>query len=369
MALVVIGILAIVALALLLGLRRGQPRRLRRAGGALPEPGGAPDASAIASGEPLQNRTPAVIESEPPAQQAARLDALRLLQGLAFGTPITAPPSSSAHDAIASTVRMSLASIVDKPNYAPRRPLLLPKLVQAMNDDQMSRRELSRIIAGDPALAGSLLRLANSPFYRLTREPIESLDRAVAVLGIEGMRSLIAAALLQPVFRVSGGSFAHFGDITWQHTLFAATGAEAHAAILENSDPFAAQLLSLMMGLSTIIVFRVTLDEFMSRQVAPQAAVMAQLINAQSAIVARHVAASWELSPRIDAALADQIESPLAPRSALGRSLQFGEFIGALAVLRARKVIDDAAAMAALHSGGEHAGAYERIWGRLTAAR
>ena len=88
----------------------------------------------------------------------------------------------------------------------------LPKLLQAINDETASRGALSQIIAGDPALAGNLLRLANSPFYRHSPEPIESLDRAVAMLGIEGLRSMIAAALMQPVFRISGGGFAQFGD-------------------------------------------------------------------------------------------------------------------------------------------------------------
>jgi HD-like signal output (HDOD) protein len=291
---------------------------------------------------------------------------MRKLQVVAFVTPIiTTAPLAAEHAEVAAAVRLSLATIVDKPNYAPRRPLLLPKLVQAMNDDDVSRRALAGIIASDPALAGSLLRLANSPFYRLSPEPIESLDRAVAVLGIEGMRSLIAAALMQPVFRISGAAFAQFGDVTWEHTMLAGKGAEAHAAVLENTDPFAALLLALMMGLATIIVFRVGLDEYIARALPPQASVLAGLIDSQAAIVARHVAKSWELSERIDIALADQSSSALAPKSALGRSLQFGQFIGALAVLRARDIISEDEVVAALKSAGEQADAYERMWARL----
>lgn len=365
MALLVLGSVAIAVLAWMLVARR----RHRAGNEPAPAAAGAPPiAPAAAAGAVKKaNRTrPSAIEAEPAAQQAARLDAMRKLRVIAFGTAITpagapAPP----HDEIAAAVRVSLATIVDQPNYAPRRPLLLPKLVQAMNDDEVSRRELAGIIGGDPALAGALLRLANSPFYRLNPEPIESLDRAVAVLGIEGMRSLISAALLQPVFRIRGGSFAPFGDVTWQHTVYAGKGAEAHAAILENADPFAAQLLALMMGLATIVVFRVALDEYMSRQVPPLPGVMAQLIDTQAATVARHVAASWELSERIDAALSDQIASSLASKSALGRSLQFGQFIAALAVLRQHNVVNDDGVTAALRTGGELAPVYERIWSRL----
>ncbi len=313
-----------------------------------------------------QRAQPSAIRAEPDDLQTTRQEVTRKLQGAAFGAPIdSSTPLGPEHAEVAAAVRLSLATIVDKPNYAPRRPLLLPKLVQAMNNDDVSRRALAAIIASDPALAGSLLRLANSPFYRLTHEPIESVDRAVAVLGIEGIRSLVVAALMQPVFRISGTDFAQFGDVTWEHTVLAGKGSETHAAEVENTDPFAAQLLALMLGLATIIVFRVGLDEYTARQLPPRASVLAELIDAQAAIVARHVARSWQLSERIDTALADQSTSALAPKSALGRSLQFGQFIGALAVLRTRGIVSEDDVGVALMTAGEQTGAYQRMWERL----
>lgn len=304
--------------------------------------------------------------AETPAEESARLDALRKLQVVRFGSAIPpAPVAQPPHAEIISEVRLTLAEIADRPNYAPRRPMLLPKLVGAINDDSISRRELGQIIASDPALTGNLLRLANSPFYRIQSDPIESLDRAIAVLGLEGMRSLISAALLQPVFRITGGLFVNFGEITWEHSLRAASAAEAHAAIVENSDPFAAQLLSLMLGLGTMVVFRVGLDGYQTRNQSPHVGVLAMLIDTESAPVARRVGATWALSERIDAALADQATMAAARHSSLGRSLQFGSFLGALAVLRARNVISDEAVAAALKCGGSQGPTYERIWTRL----
>jgi HD-like signal output (HDOD) protein len=304
--------------------------------------------------------------AETAAEESARLDALRKLQVVRFGSAIPpAPVTQPPHAEIITAVRLTLAEIADKPNYVPRRPMLLPKLVRAMNDDSISRRELGQIIASDPALTGNLLRLANSPFYRIQSDPIESLDRAIAVLGLEGMRSLISAALLQPVFRITGGLFVHFGEITWEHSLRASSAAEAHAAIVENSDPFAAQLLSLMLGLGTMVVFRVALDGYQTRDEAPHVGVLSMLIDTESAPVARRVGATWSLSERIDAALADQAALPTAHHSSLGRSLQFGRFMGALAVLRARNVISAEAVTAALKSGGSQGPTYERIWARL----
>jgi HD-like signal output (HDOD) protein len=357
--------LVLAVLALILALAFGVFRSAARPPAAKPSPPPPEE-------EPRKSATAAMpaAQIEPTDELSARFEAMHRLQTLALSSDMPQIASDIAlHDEIASKVRWTLASITEKPNYAPRRPMLLPKLVQAMNNDDVSRRELARIIATDPSLAGSLFKLANSPFYRMTPTPIESLDRAVALLGMEGMRSLVSAALMQPVFKVEGSGFLQFGEVTWQHTLCSATAAEAHATMLESSDPFAAQLLALMMGMATIVVFRVTLDEYLSRNMVPLASIVATLLHSQAAPVARQVAASWQLSERIDQALADQTALQGARMSSLGRSLQFGLFMGALAVLFERRVIDDDAVTGALKSGGNLAPAYEKIWARRQAVR
>lgn len=316
---------------------------------------------------PTPVATEAAGEAPSPAQTTGHPQIMRRVHALALGTPVGATPDlQGVHGEVAASVRRTLVGIADKPNYAPRRPMLLPKLMQAMHDDEVSRRELARIIGTDPALAGALLRLANSPFYRIRPEPVESLDRAIALLGLEGMRSLIAAALMQPVFRSSGGLFATFGEITWEHTLYSAAAAETHSAVLENSDPFAAQLLSLLMGLSTMVLFRIITDEYLSRRQPPNTALIASLIESEVPTLARYIASSWQLSDRIDSALADQLV-PGGPQSSLGRSLSAGRFIGALAVLNTRGVLDEDAVKTELQSTGPVAAAYERIWSRLRA--
>jgi len=174
---------------------------------------------------------------------------------------------------------------------------------------------------------------------------------------------------MQPVFRISGGGFAQFGDVTWEHSLFAANAAETHASMVDSADPFAAQLLALISGLATIVVFSVARDAFLAQQRKPDAAYISALIDAHAIGVARQVAASWELSERIDTALAEQLTSGAAaqatPRSPLGRALQFGSFIGALAVLRSRGAINDEVASEVLKAAGPASHAAERVWARF----
>jgi HD-like signal output (HDOD) protein len=285
----------------------------------------------------------------------------------AFAASPLGAPAPAAYEALASQARAVLETVATEPRYAPRRPLLLPQLLQAMRDDEVSRRDLAKIIARDPALAGSLLKLANSAFYRVGDKPVESVDRAVVLLGAQGIRSLVATALVQPVFQLSKQQFPHYPEAVWEHTYRAAAASEAHAAVVEDTDPFAAQLLGLVMGLGSIVVFRVALDRYAARPGSkPDAAVIAMLLDEQAAPVARRIAASWELSERIAEALEDQSAAKeMRARTSLGRSLYFGRLIGALAVLRTNERVNDETAKASMLASGATEFQFERIWVRL----
>ena len=60
---------------------------------------------------------------------------------------------------------------------------------------------ISRIIAQDPALTGNLLRIANSAMYRLSGQPVESIDRAVqGFSSLEGVTVELAERLVEEGF-------------------------------------------------------------------------------------------------------------------------------------------------------------------------
>ena len=316
---------------------------------------------------PVTAATPALPAPAPSANAPLTAEqVLHKLNELAFAREL--PRIAASHPEVIEAVKGILESAATDPRYAPRRPMLLPQLLRAANDTDTSRRELATMIAKDPSLVGSLLKLANSPFYRVNSQPVESVDRAVALIGTEGIRSLIAAALVQPVFRVAGGEFAHFPEVVWEHTFLASNAAETYAAVVVNSDPFAAQLLALLNGLGAIVVFRMALDQYSMRSLLkPDAATIITLVEQHSATVARHIAASWELSGRILDALDEQTPTDAAQDpSPLGRALRFGRYMGALAVLNAKSIVSDEAAkesMLANHASGAH---FERVWERLT---
>ncbi|MFZ0498699.1 MAG: HDOD domain-containing protein [Steroidobacteraceae bacterium] len=313
---------------------------------------------------PAQSKPPAL---EPPLSPAlASEQVLRRLRELALGAAISGAPDPR-HAAIAAAAVAATEDGATLRQLSPRRPSLLPQLIRAANDDAAPRRELAAIIRRDPSLVGSLLEMANSSFYRVAERPVESIDRAVVLLGSEGIRSLIAAAAMQPIFRIAVGPFPQFAQIVWEHAWRSANAAVVHAAMAEKADAFAAELLSLVWGLADVVLFRAVLERYEDASgggLRPDAAVIALVLESNSARVARRIGAGWDLSVGSLAAL-EQQAGPAEPGTPLGRSLRFGRTVGALAVLCINGVIDETTAVASFPRSSLAHEQLERMWARL----
>ncbi|HEU4781291.1 MAG TPA: HDOD domain-containing protein [Steroidobacteraceae bacterium] len=275
------------------------------------------------------------------------------------------------HAPVFKSVQQILERIEARPEYIPRRPSLLPKLLATVNDNEATLAEMSRIIAQDPALTGNLLRIANSPVYRASSLPVDSIERAVTLVGVQGIRSIIATALLQPVMSSAAGTaFSKFPELVWEHTLYAAMAGEAHATQVENAEPFVSQLIGLLYGLSAIVVFRIVRDQFAAHpHLNPDPGSVARLLETWVAPTAGRIAVSWELSKRVQYALESQaLAAELQMENSLGRSLKFGRVVGSLIVLCRLGRITEQEAKAVVISGEGRRSQVERLWDRLASS-
>jgi HD-like signal output (HDOD) protein len=261
-------------------------------------------------------------------------------------------------------IRQSAAQSIHQRDYFPRRPMLLPRLMQALNDTESTRRTLVNLIVEDPALAGSVLQRANNALYRTSREPIDSLDRAVQTLGVDGLRGLMAIAILQPVFRLPRGYFDSFADITWEQAQRCAAGAEKYAVATRTADPFIAQLLGLLGSLARIVLFRLTVEMYREQpNVLPRAEVFIRSMQLHAPDLACRIAQSWELSDLATTALREQVDRvPPGQMRPLGRATYFGELAGMLTVLGARDAYSWEAAEALLTGQGLRRRTAQAVW-------
>jgi hypothetical protein len=327
--------------------------------------------SAIAGAATGSNRTlTASVKSSDSGLSMSFNEALRRFAAYALDDApreaLSRPPDPDLAP-VFQAVNQILDRIEARPEYIPRRPSLLPKLLATVNDSEASFTEMARIIAQDPALTGNLLRIANSPLYRVSSQPVESIERAVTLVGVRGIRSIIAVALLQPVMTSGSGSYSRFPELVWEHTLYSALAAESHATQIEKAEPFLAQLCGLLYGLSAIVVFRIVRDQFAAHpHLHGDPGSYARLLETWVAPTAGRIAVSWELSPRVQYALESQtVAAELQMENSLGRSLRFGRVAASLIVLCRLGRLTEQQARAIIGSGEGHRAQIERLWDRL----
>lgn len=348
--LIVIPVLLFIVILLGIALLKEHTQRKPTATAAAPKPQARP--KAVEEPSPLPYATEAT--------EKAFADCFKL----AFDAGDLDLQIGGAHAAVLKSVAESIEESVHQREYFPRRPMLLPKLMQALNDSDSTRNDIVRLILEDPTLTGNVLQRANSAFYRVSPEPVENIHRAVALLGIEGLRGLMAAAILQPVFRVPRGCFENFATVTWQQAELTAAASEKCARMLPEVDPFVAQLLGLLRMLANIVLFRLTMDKYRDHPNAqPRAEVFIKAIQAHRDSMALLIANTWELTGASLRTLKDQQErvSPTL-MSPPARCIYFGELCGALATLAAQGLTSEEHARAVLQSQGLDANLSLALW-------
>ena len=235
------------------------------------------------------------------------------------------------HEPVMLAARKALAADPLADRYFPRRPLLMPQLLAAVNDPDAPPLKLAEIIAQDPVLTGNILRLANSVYFRLSSVPVESIQRAVVVCGTDGLQSLAATALVQPVFRASSEQHSRFPAVLWERCTQASIAAEMCARKWCPADRQAAQLLALLSALGPLVAYRVVQDQYRAQPKLPPApAVFLQVIDRFSQVMAARIATLWQSPPRIVAVL-----QGAEPHEPLVRALCAGELLATLALLAA----------------------------------
>lgn len=282
---------------------------------------------------------------------------------VAFAASPDAQTVEPAHARVKDAVCAVLQADTLDPKYFPRRPTLMPQLLRAVDDPSSATDKLSRIIAHDPVLTSDVLRLANSPIHRTSAAPIETIQRAIVVLGVEALRGLVASAMLQPVFRATRSNFPRFPRMLWDRTERAARAAELYALKTLPQDRFEAQLLILLSALGPLVVYGATLDVYAQRpRLTPNPALFVALTAELGPRVSLRIAQHWETSPRLVAA----IERSSA--EALTMALYVGELLGTLSLLHSQSVITADEALATAKDIGLAATVIDPIWERLSAS-
>jgi HD-like signal output (HDOD) protein len=307
--------------------------------------------------------TPAGSAIGAAAVEAAGDLASQRLWRLAFGAPAEAPPLERGHSRVREFIHAVLEVDSLNPDYFPRRPALMPQLLQAVNDPSAASEKLSRMIAHDPVLTADVLRLANSSLYGISPAPIESVQRAIVVCGVDALRGILATAMLRPVFRASRTNFPRLPRMLWERTERAARAAELYALKTNPEDRFEAQLVVLLRALGPLVVYSAALDGYSrSLKLSPNPALFVELIGTLAPQMSLRIARDWQTSPRLLSVLERSGEENLAT------ALHTGELLGTLSFLESQTVISREERLDSVKTAGLPADIVDDIWARLTTA-
>jgi len=149
----------------------------------------------------------------------------------------------------ASTLIARLQSI-------PTLPTVALRVMEITANPKSSANDLMDIISPDVSLTTKILKIANSPFYGLTRE-ISSLQHAVTVLGFKEIRNLVISTVAFDSFKNLGKNNKFDINKFWRHSFYCALAAKTIAVDMkiESSELFVAGLVHDIGKLAMYITF------------------------------------------------------------------------------------------------------------------
>jgi putative nucleotidyltransferase with HDIG domain len=123
-------------------------------------------------------------------------------------------------------------------------PEIAMRVNQIADDPHSTAEDMGKVVAQDPALSVRMLKIANSPIYGLRKE-IDTITRAVALLGLDEIRNLVLTTTVGKAFDGISNNLITMHDF-WHHSLYCGLLAQilAKKAGLKTSDTlFVAGLL------------------------------------------------------------------------------------------------------------------------------
>ena len=142
-----------------------------------------------------------------------------------------------------------------------RLPALRPstlKLLSIAVESDTAISEFENVFKSDPVLAADLLILANSPAFGV-RATVHNIRHAIALLGMERIRSLAAAVAVKGYLR--GGRWTEILQVSWRHSIATAVIAETLGAVEHSAVPML-YTAGLMHDLGRLALFQVSSEKY-----------------------------------------------------------------------------------------------------------
>ncbi|HUW82116.1 MAG TPA: HDOD domain-containing protein [Phycisphaerae bacterium] len=110
----------------------------------------------------------------------------------------------------------SIDAAIDRIVEISTLPHIAVKVMEIARDPNAGAADLKRVVEGDPALSGRVLRSINSAAYGL-RATITNLHHAISYLGFSEIRNLAMTASVAKIFKTGEAVGRYRRDMLWRH--------------------------------------------------------------------------------------------------------------------------------------------------------
>jgi HD-like signal output (HDOD) protein len=166
-----------------------------------------------------------------------------------------------------ATFRERLEQVFERVEDLPTLPSVVLELERALRNDETGAEDVARIMAEDPSLTATVLRVANSAFYGSAAGATTSVANAVARLGFREVSRLCTSLAVIRTFEGVGEHLAH-RDF-WKHSLVAGIATRVLKRCSGEANPFSedeAYVSGLLHDVGTLVLDQYFPDVFLQIQ-------------------------------------------------------------------------------------------------------
>jgi putative nucleotidyltransferase with HDIG domain len=132
-----------------------------------------------------------------------------------------------------------LQNIIDNMPNLPTMPNVVMEAMNLIGNPKSNINQLSDIISKDSSITMQILKLVNSAYYGFPTQ-ITTINRAMALLGLNKVKSLIMSVAIQPMM------MSHHSKDLWEHSIRCAVGCQVLSKSLGHDETDEAFVMGLL---------------------------------------------------------------------------------------------------------------------------
>ena len=157
--------------------------------------------------------------------------------------------------------RLEAERIVRRLAELPTLPAIIARILEVLNDERSSAKDLEKVISFDQSIASKVLRIANSAYYGFPQE-ISTIHRAIVILGFQTVKGLALGSSIFETFFRQGEDSCFDRTAYWLHSIACSRCAMTLGKQVGGVDPEEAFLAGLIHDIGMVVMDQVLHENY-----------------------------------------------------------------------------------------------------------